>query len=49
MVVIPTSSVTLHIPFATLSSANLSFIDKIFAAEFYYERKMYEDVSKHLY
>lgn len=25
------------------------FIDKIFAAEFYYERKMYEDVSKHLY
>lgn len=25
------------------------FIDKIFAIEFYYERKMYEDVSKHLY
>ena len=25
------------------------FIDKIFAAEFYYERAMYEDVSKHLY
>ncbi len=25
------------------------FIDKIFAAEFYYERNMYEDVSKHLY
>ena len=25
------------------------FIDKIFAVEFYYERKMYEDVSKHLY
>ncbi len=25
------------------------FIDKIFAAEFYYERGMYEDVSKHLY
>lgn len=25
------------------------FIDKIFAAEFYYEREMYEDVSKHLY
>ena len=25
------------------------FIDKIFAAEFYCERKMYEDVSKHLY
>lgn len=25
------------------------FVDKIFAAEFYYERKMYEDVSKHLY
>lgn len=25
------------------------FIDKIFAAEFYYQRKMYEDVSKHLY
>ena len=25
------------------------FIDKIFAAEFYYERKMYQDVSKHLY
>lgn len=25
------------------------FIDKIFATEFYYERKMYEDVSKHLY
>lgn len=25
------------------------FIDKIFAAEFYFERKMYEDVSKHLY
>ena len=25
------------------------FIDKVFAAEFYYERKMYEDVSKHLY
>ena len=25
------------------------FIDKIFAAKFYYERKMYEDVSKHLY
>lgn len=25
------------------------FIDKIFAAEFYYERKMYEDVAKHLY
>lgn len=25
------------------------FIDKIFAVEFYYEREMYEDVSKHLY
>lgn len=25
------------------------FIDKIFAAEFYYQRSMYEDVSKHLY
>lgn len=25
------------------------FIDKIFAAEFYYERKMYEDTAKHLY
>ena len=25
------------------------FVDKIFAAEFYYERKMYDDVSKHLY
>lgn len=25
------------------------FIDKIFAAEFYYERKMYNDTSKHLY
>lgn len=25
------------------------FIDKIFATEFYYEREMYEDVSKHLY
>ena len=25
------------------------FIDKIFAAEFYYERKMYQDVAKHLY
>lgn len=25
------------------------FIDKVFAAEFYYERKMYSDVSKHLY
>ena len=25
------------------------FVDKIFAAEFYYERKMYEDVSKYLY
>ena len=25
------------------------FIDKIFAAEFYYEREMYDDVSKHLY
>ena len=25
------------------------FVDKIFAAEFYYERNMYEDVSKHLY
>lgn len=25
------------------------FIDKIFAAEFYYVREMYEDVSKHLY
>lgn len=25
------------------------FIDKIFAAEFYFERNMYEDVSKHLY
>lgn len=25
------------------------FVDKIFAAEFYYERKMYEDVLKHLY
>lgn len=25
------------------------FVDKLFAAEFYYERKMYEDVSKHLY
>lgn len=25
------------------------FIDKIFAAEFYYERNMYNDVSKHLY
>lgn len=25
------------------------FIDKIFAAEFYYEREMYEDVSKHIY
>ena len=25
------------------------FVDKIFAAEFYYERKMFDDVSKHLY
>ena len=25
------------------------FVDKIFATEFYFERKMYEDVSKHLY
>lgn len=25
------------------------FIDKIFAVEFYYERKMYDDVSKYLY
>ena len=25
------------------------FIDKVFATEFYYERNMYEDVSKHLY
>ncbi len=25
------------------------FIDKIFAVQFYYEREMYEDVSKHLY
>ena len=25
------------------------FIDKIFAAEFYFERNMYDDVSKHLY
>lgn len=25
------------------------FIDKIFAVEFYYERKMFNDVSKHLY
>ncbi len=25
------------------------FVDKIFAAEFYYERKMYQDVAKHLY
>lgn len=25
------------------------FVDKIFAAEFYFERNMYEDVSKHLY
>lgn len=25
------------------------FADKIFAAEFYYERKMYFDVAKHLY
>ena len=25
------------------------FVDKIFAAEFYYERNMYDDVSKHLY
>ena len=25
------------------------FVDKLFAAEFYYERGMYEDVSKHLY
>lgn len=25
------------------------FIDKIFAAEFYYERKMYGDVAKHVY
>lgn len=25
------------------------FVDKIFAAEFYFERKMYEDVSKHIY
>lgn len=25
------------------------FVDKIFAAEFYYEKNMYEDVSKHLY
>lgn len=25
------------------------FVDKIFAAEFYYERKMFKDVSKHLY
>ena len=25
------------------------FIDKIFAAEFYYIRKMYKDTSKHLY
>lgn len=25
------------------------FVDKIFAVEFYYERNMYEDVSKHLY
>lgn len=25
------------------------FIDKIFAAEFYYIRNMYKDTSKHLY
>ena len=25
------------------------FVDKIFAVEFYFERNMYEDVSKHLY
>ena len=25
------------------------FIDKVFAAEFYYIRKMYKDTSKHLY
>lgn len=25
------------------------FVDKIFATEFYYEREMYDDVSKHLY
>ena len=25
------------------------FVDKIFATEFYYERKMYQDASKHLY
>lgn len=25
------------------------FVDKIFAVEFYYERNMYEDTSKHLY
>lgn len=25
------------------------FVDKIFAAQFYYERKMYKDVAKHLY
>ena len=25
------------------------FVDKIFATEFYFERNMYEDVSKHLY
>ncbi len=25
------------------------FVDKIFAAEFYFERNIYEDVSKHLY
>lgn len=25
------------------------FVDKIFATEFYYERKMYDDVAKHLY
>lgn len=25
------------------------FVDKIFAAEFYYEREMYFDVAKHIY
>ncbi|UKI14060.1 MAG: nucleotidyl transferase AbiEii/AbiGii toxin family protein [Clostridiales bacterium] len=25
------------------------FIDKVFAAQFYYERKEYSDVAKHVY
>lgn len=35
-------------PIATVTLERI-FMDKVFATEFYYERKMYRDVSKHLY